>query len=233
MDLEMDWVEAVGDPELRAAFSYVLARPRPVTADELAASRGTHRNVARSRLERLAEAGLLVRGSERRTRRPGPGAGRPAKTYAVAPMLRSIEFPQRRYEQLLGLVVDALPRKSRRQRLRGLGLAFADELLRTARLRPANTLAAGAERVCAAIREFGFHATVAEVRGDVVVIETAACPLRPLVCEHAAVAEIDRGMWIGLAAHALAGAKPARIECDTHSCRSDGSCRVSLTVMPD
>src|SRR2546423_299562 len=126
MDLEMDSVEAIGDPQLRAAFSYVLAEARPVTADEL---------------------------------------------------------------------------------------------LRPTRLRPANTLAAGAERVCAAIRQFGFHATVAEVRGDVAVIETAACPLRPLVREHAAVAEIDRGMWVGLAAHALEGAEPARIECDTHSCR--------------
>ena len=36
MDLEMDWLEAVGDPEVRAALSYVLAQARPVTADELA-----------------------------------------------------------------------------------------------------------------------------------------------------------------------------------------------------
>jgi DNA-binding transcriptional ArsR family regulator len=82
--------------ELRAALSYVLAQARPVTADELAGSQGTHRNVARSRLERLADAGLVTRGYERRTGRSGPGAGRPAKTYAVAPQSCSIEFPQRR-----------------------------------------------------------------------------------------------------------------------------------------
>jgi hypothetical protein len=68
MELEK-WItaEAVGDRELRGALSYVLARARPVTADEVASSQGTHRNVARSRLERLADAVLLVRGHQRRT----------------------------------------------------------------------------------------------------------------------------------------------------------------------
>src|SRR6266496_4359814 len=109
----MDLLEAVGDRQLRAAFSFVLAQTRPVTADELAASQATHRNVARSRLARLADAGLVTHGYERRTGRAGPGAGRPAKTYAVAPQLRSIEFPERHYEKLLALVVDALPTRSR------------------------------------------------------------------------------------------------------------------------
>src|SRR5436190_11405129 len=57
MELEMDWLQAVGDRGLRATLAYVLGEPRPVTADELAASQGIHRNVARSRLERLADAG--------------------------------------------------------------------------------------------------------------------------------------------------------------------------------
>src|SRR5213079_2125244 len=134
MELEMDWLQAVGDRGLRATLAYVLGEPRPVTADELAASQGIHRNVARSRLERLADAGLVARGYERRSGRPGPGAGRPAKTYAVAPQLRSIEFPQRRYEKLVGLLFDSLSRKMRRQRLRALGLAFAEELVRVVRL---------------------------------------------------------------------------------------------------
>jgi predicted ArsR family transcriptional regulator len=226
----VDWLEAVGDSELRAALSYVLAQARPVTADDLASYQGTHRNVARTRLERLADAGLVVPDYERRTGRTGPGAGRPAKTYAVTPQLRAIEFPRRRYEKLVGLVVDALPRTSRPRRLRALGLDFADELLRAVRLRPAKTLAAGAERLCAAVRQLGFHATVAQVRDGVAVIETATCPLRPLVRERPGIAEIDRGMWIGLAARALDGFEPARLECDTRSCQGEGPCRVTLTV---
>jgi predicted ArsR family transcriptional regulator len=228
----MDWLEAVGDQELRATLSYALAQPRPITADELAGSQQTHRNVARSRLERLANAGLLTRGFERRTGRAGPGAGRPAKTYAVAPHLRSIEFPQRRYEKLFALVVDSLAKQSRRERLRALGAAFADELLRTVRLRRAKTLAVGAERICAAVRELGFQATMAEAGERVAVIETATCPLRPLVGECAEVAEIDRGMWAALASRALDGVDLARVACDTHFCHGDGVCRVTLDITP-
>src|SRR5437763_15880950 len=126
----MDWLEAVGDRELRTTYMDVLAQARPVTADDVAASQATHRNVARSRLERLADAGLLIRDYERRSGRAGPGAGRPAKTYSVAPRLRSIEFPERRYEKLLALVVDSLPSRARRDRLRALGAAFSDKLPR-------------------------------------------------------------------------------------------------------
>ena len=226
----MDWLAAVGDRELRATLSYVLAQARPVTADELAGSQRTHRNVARSRLERLADAGLLVRGSERRTGRAGPGAGRPAKTYAVAPHLHSIEFPRRRYEKLVDLLVDAVPAEGRRETLRTLGTAFADELLRAVRLRPARTLASGAESICAAVRELGFQAAVAETGESVAVLETATCPLRPLVRERGDVAEIDRGMWARFASRALEGVEPARIACETHSCQGEGPCRVVLTL---
>src|SRR6478752_5103431 len=105
----MDELEAVGDPELRAALLYARRQARPVTADELAAASEVHRNVARSRLERLVEAGLLEPGYERRTGRSGPGAGRPAKTYAVVPEMEAIQFTDRRYERLFARVVEALP----------------------------------------------------------------------------------------------------------------------------
>jgi predicted ArsR family transcriptional regulator len=229
----MDSLQGVGDRALRAALSYVLGQARPVTADELAVAQGSHRNVARSRLERLADAGLLARNYERRTGRGGPGAGRPAKTYAVTPQLHVIEFPDRSYDKLVGLVVDSLPTRSRGERLRALGITFADELLGPVRIRPTKTLDAGAERVCAAVRRRGFHAAVAAVGDGVAVVETATCPLRPLVRERASIADLDRGMWIGLAARALEGVEPCRIECETHSCHDDGSCRVTLTVTAD
>jgi predicted ArsR family transcriptional regulator len=233
LEKEMDSLQGVGDRALRATLSYVLGQARPVTADELAVAQGTHRNVARSRLERLAEAGLLTRKYVRRSGRAGPGAGRPAKTYAVTPQLRVIEFPDRSYDKLVGLLVDSLPTRSRRDRLRALGVTFADELLRPVRIRPAMTLDAGAERVCVAVRRRGFHAAVAAVGDGVAVVETATCPLRPLVRERAGIADVDRGMWIGLTARALEGIEPSRIECDTHSCHGDGPCRVTLTLSAD
>src|SRR5438874_13337548 len=136
----MERLDAIGDPGLRDALLFARASERPVTADELAAAQAVHRNVARSRLERLADAGLLLASFERRTGRTGPGAGRPAKTYSVAAELTAIEFPERRYEQLIGLVVDALPEPGRRERLHEIGIAFGRELAREARLRPAKSL---------------------------------------------------------------------------------------------
>lgn len=223
----MDRLEAVGDPELRETLRFTRAQKRPVTADELAAAQGVHRNVARARLERLAGAGLLAPGYERRTGRSGPGAGRPAKTYAVVPELEPIEFPARRYETLLGLLVDELPP----DRLRDVGVAFGEELARSARLRPAKTFRTGFERMCEAVRRLGFQASVAEVGSEGAVIATPTCPLRPLVRERPEAAAIDRGMWAGLAAHALEGIDVDRVECETRDCFADhASCRVVISV---
>ncbi len=227
----MDELEAVGDPQLREALLFARAQARPVTADELATAQGVHRNVARSRLERLVEAGLLAPGYERRTGRSGPGAGRPAKTYAVVPELESIEFPARRYETLLGLLVDAIPADGRAERLRSIGCAFGVELARTARLRPAKSLRVGFERMCRAVRSLGYQASVAELTDDGAVIATPTCPLRPLVRARPEAAEIDRGMWAGLAGQALAGVSVERVECETRDCLVDhASCRVLIAL---
>jgi predicted ArsR family transcriptional regulator len=227
----MDELEAVGDPHLREALLFARAQPRPVTADELAAAQGVHRNVARSRLERLVKAALLAPGYERRTGRSGPGAGRPAKTYAVAPELESIEFPARRYETLLGLLVDAIPADDRAERLRRVGFLFGADLARTARLRPARSLRAGFERMCRAVRSLGYQASVSQLTEDGAVIATPTCPLRPLVRARPEAAEIDRGMWAGLAWQALAGVSVERVECETRDCLVDhASCRVRITL---
>ena len=74
----MDQLNAVGDPALRSALLFARSRRDPITVDDLAAAQDVHRNVARSRLDRLADAGLLTVGSARRSGRTGPGAGRPA-----------------------------------------------------------------------------------------------------------------------------------------------------------
>src|SRR5207247_1533923 len=207
------------------------AQPLPVTADEVAAAQRIHRNVARGRLERLAEAGLLIASFERRTGRTGPGAGRPAKTYRVAPELTAIEFPERRYAQLFGLVADALPERARRDRLREIGIAFGRELAREARLRPAKGLRTALGHVCAALGALGYQASVAEVTDERAVITTATCPLRPLVRARPGLAALDRGMWAALVARALEGIDIGQVGCDTPDCdRDDGDCRDTLTL---
>src|SRR3954469_6830372 len=147
----MHRLDVLGDWELRETLLFARAQELPVTADEVAAAHRVHRNVARGRLERLADAGLLIASFERRTGRTGPGAGRPAKTYRVAPELSAIEFPRRRYEQLIALVVDALPARTRRERLHEIGIEFGRELAREARLRSAKSFRTALRRVCAAL----------------------------------------------------------------------------------
>ncbi len=224
-------LDTIGDRELRETLVFARAQSQPVTADDVAATQRVHRNVARGRLERLAQAGFLISSFERRTGRTGPGAGRPAKTYRVAPELTAIEFPKRRYEQLIGLVVEALPERARHKRLNEIGIAFGRELASEARLRSAKTLRTALDRVCAALRGLGYQASVAEVSGERALITTATCPLRPLVRAHPRLATLDRGMWSALVARALEGTDTDQIDCETPNCqRRDADCRVLLTV---
>jgi predicted ArsR family transcriptional regulator len=228
----MHKLDAIGDRGLRETLLFVRARVLPVTADEVAAVQKIHRNVARSRLERLAEAGLLVVSFERRTGRTGPGAGRPAKTYRVAPELSAIQFPERHYELLIRLIADALPESARVDRLREIGAAYGRELARQARLRPVQGFRPAVERICSGLGRLGYQASVAEADSDRALITTATCPLRPVVRAHTQLAVLDHGMWAGLVAAALRGVEAASIVCDTgESCHGDrADCRVRLVL---
>jgi predicted ArsR family transcriptional regulator len=229
----MQRLDVIGHSELRETLLFARSRALPVTADDVAAAQHIHRNVARSRLERLAKAGLLLCSFERRTGRTGPGAGRPAKTYRVAPELSAIEFPERRYEQLVGLLVDALPERGRGARLNEIGVDFGRLLASQARLRPSDSLGTALRRICNGLGRLGYQAAVTEVTGHSAVISTATCPLRPLVRARSEVAVLDRGMWAGLVGEALGDLELKDIRCETCDCHSDDAdCRVVLAVSP-
>jgi predicted ArsR family transcriptional regulator len=228
----LDRLEAVGDPGLRAALLYARSRDRAVTADELAREQQLHRNVARSRLERLASAGLLVPGYERRSGRKGPGAGRPAKIYAVAPEVEALEFPGGRYERLIGVLLDALPGKSRRRRLREIGHALGEELVHAAGIAHSRSFRAALEGLCAGMRNLGYQATVEEVGNAGAVVTTATCPLRPLVRSRPEVAELDQAMWAALVRGALGAGSVEQVKCKTRDCLEDLPCRVEIELGP-
>ena len=228
-----DRLTAIGDRDLRQALAFARSHPGPFTAAEAAAALGVHHNVARARLDRLVRAGLLDVRFERRTGRAGPGAGRPAKVYAVAPQTAPVEFPEHRYDELLGFLLDQLPERGRTRALRRAGEAFGRELAQRTRLRSGTGVRAGLERVCGALRALGFHASVAEIEGDRAVLHTPTCPLRPLVVLRPEAAEIDRGMWAGLVERAVRGVRAETVICDTVNCtREHESCRVLLRLLP-
>lgn len=220
----MDALEGVGNVELRAALVWARSRSAPVTADELATAHGLHRNVARSRLERLVSAGLLSATYERRSGRRGPGAGRPAKLYAVSPQLEPIEFPRRNYESLVGLLLAAQPTG----RSEGVGAEFGRRLGTSAGLRPARSVRNGLERLCSALGRLGYQVSLLEADDRQAVLKTPTCPLRPLVRAHPAAIELDRGMWRGLAEVAL----PALAAQATCADCGDGerACRITLEL---
>ena len=223
----MEKLDALGDPELRSTVLLVRAAPTPVTADDVARRLGISRSVARWRLERLAEAGLAIVGFERRTARSGPGAGRPAKTYAAAPETSAVEFPRRRYEALVGSLVDALPQRGRTKHLDEAGYSFGLELGRAARLRPAATIRGALDRLCRGLGRLGFQAAVESVSEDEAVIVSATCPLRPVVTADSDVRALDAGMWRGLLAAAAGPTVATGARCTTHNCLdAQAPCRI-------
>jgi predicted ArsR family transcriptional regulator len=220
----MDALEGVGNPELRATLLWARSRSAPVTADELATAHELHRNVARSRLERLVAAGLLRTTYERRSGRRGPGAGRPAKLYAVSPQLDAIEFPRRHYESLVGLLLDGQPDG----RLAEIGAEFGRRLGLAAGLRQVRSVRNGLGRLCDALGRLGYQVSLVEADDRHAVLQTPTCPLRPLVRAHPEATELDRGMWSGLAALVLP-ALETRAVCQ--DCGDDAaSCRISLEL---
>jgi predicted ArsR family transcriptional regulator len=229
----MDRLDAIGSPGLRAALLHVRGSAQPVTADEAAVALGIHRSVARSRLERLALAGLLETSFVRRSGRSGPGAGRPAKQYSAAPESDALELPARHLPALVSRLLDELPTDSR-EALRRAGEGFGRELARSAGLEPCASVEDGLEAVCAAVRSLGFQARLDAIDGDRASISTPTCPLRPLVAERVEVAHVDRGMWAGLVECGLDGARADAVECETQSClEGHEACQVLIRLRTD
>ena len=227
----MDTLDALGDRKLRAVLLFVRGCARPVTADELARGLAIPRSSARWRLEKLVAAGLLQAAFERRTRRSGPGAGRPAKTYAPVPETAAIEFPRRRYETVAGLLAALVPHRRREQQLGEVGVAYAKELATAMRVRPSGTLPTALARVCHGLGRLGFHAAVDAASIDEAALVSATCPLRPLVVEHPEARAIDEGMWRAVIAIALGASDPASVACSTHDCLDgEKSCRILVRV---
>ena len=225
----MDALQAIGDQGLRETLVFIRGEQRAVSIDEVAAAHGIHRNVARRRLEQLVTAGLLVPGFERRTGRSGPGAGRPAKVYSPAPETSGIEFPERRYPELVGLLLDDVPTSRREE----VGVRFGAMLAAAAGVEPSADRRVALERLCDALGALGFQARLESLGDDRAEIVTPTCPLRPLVVADAAAADLDRGVWRALVAAALEGVGPDDVGCNAHDCLEPcSSCRIVIGLEP-
>lgn len=91
-------IAALGDDTRRALYALVARAPEPIGRDEAAALLDLARSTTAFHLDRLVEAGLLSVERRRLSGRTGPGAGRPAKLYAIAPGEIVASAPERHYE---------------------------------------------------------------------------------------------------------------------------------------
>lgn len=229
--MPLDRLAVAGDPQLRQVLLYARRQREAFTAAEAAASLNVHRTVARSRLDRLVEAGFLTVTLERRGGKRGPGAGRPAKVYRVAPELEGIEFPNRRYADLIGLLLQKIPARTRERALHEAGLEFGRSLAEAAHVKPTRDVRAGLERVCDGLGALGFPVSLHSIEDGHAILETPTCPLRPLVATLPAAGEIDSGMWAGLVERGVRGVTDANVERDVPSCLSEhGTCRISVAL---
>jgi len=143
----------------------------------------------------------------------------------VLPETEPIEFPRRRYVDLLRFALESASARRRQE----IGERYGRELARDGRLRPAARPESALDRLCGALGSLGFQASLESVDAERAVVVTPTCPLRPLVVADPSAREVDRGMWRGLVGEALQGR--AQVCCETHDCLSgDVPCRVVVDL---
>jgi predicted ArsR family transcriptional regulator len=107
-DAALDAIAGLTDKVRRRLYEIVVASSEPVGRDEVAEESGLARGLVGYHLDRLAADGLLAVSFARRGGRQGPGAGRPAKLYAAAPIEVAVQVPPRDDAFLAGLLAEAV-----------------------------------------------------------------------------------------------------------------------------
>jgi predicted ArsR family transcriptional regulator len=171
----------LAEPTRRKVFQACRTAPGPLTREAVADATGISRRLAAFHLDQLADAGLLTVDYARPEGRTGPGAGRPAKRYAAAPVDLELSVPPRRYElaariMARGLAASGTGGDAQEQTLS----AARDEGEQLGRLRrPAKRMSAVAtiEATTAALDDLGYEPS-AEPSGCVRLMN---CPFHAVV----------------------------------------------------
>ena len=189
---QLRMVAALSEPVRRALYEFVAARaPDDVSRDDAAREVGVRRALAAFHLDKLVRSGLLVPVYRRLSERSGPGAGRPAKLYRLAPEEVQVSLPARRYDLigqfLAGAVADVpgstAPQRAR-ERARQFGRASGREARQqqgaAGRSHASAARARGQTAACNSLREHGF-APVRQRNGDLILRN---CPFGKLASEQ-------------------------------------------------
>lgn len=184
VERDLGRLAALGDELRRRMYLYVRRQPVPVSRDDVAEAVGTSRKLAAFHLDKLADHGLLKFHYKRPPGRSGPGAGRPAKMYEPSNLEVQVSIPERRYDLVGAILIDAIQTESPEEPAQERAVATAaeagrqvgEDVRRERRLRPP-----GPERTLAVtedvLTEYGFE----PVRdGDEIRLRN--CPFHSLAC---------------------------------------------------
>lgn len=214
-----DAMQLLAEPTRRSLYVACRSARSPLTREELAASVGINRRLAAFHLDTLAAAGLLTVDYARPEGRRGPGAGRPAKRYAAAPVDVGVSVPSRRYDLAARVMARGLATAGDSSATAATFAAAADEGERVGRgHRPKGRMSAArtTETVVELLEELGY-----EPHGDAKGrVELHNCPFDAAVAEATDVVcglnlRFITGMLDGLDGHpsVRASLEPAESRC--------------------
>lgn len=188
---------ALGDATRFAMYKLVVDSPESVSAAEAAAAFGLHRTVARSHLEKLAQAGLLVIDNRR-----NPRGGRPAKVYSPSGVRLDIQLPPRRYEALAGMLARLVDTSGAGSAASAQAVGYQCGREIAADLpngHDAREHGAGLDSVMTYLTTAGCSPRVVSRDAHKVVVEVGSCLYPEVAREHpGVVCELSSGLLCGL-----------------------------------
>lgn len=187
--------QVLADERRRAVYLHVSRANGPVTVNEVAEVFGIHRNAAKHHLDRLLESGLLRAEFRRINGRRGPGAGRPSKLYSSTDTEVSFSVPERHYDLLAHLLLQAL---TQGDDLEVVGARFGRQLAEARRA--AHPEEAPADGTQAILDGLGFRPSVELDADGHVWITTENCPFGWVAVEasEGQICRLDRSVVAGV-----------------------------------
>jgi predicted ArsR family transcriptional regulator len=191
---------ALGDPTRRRVFFVVRESTDSMTKDEVAEAVGIDRRLAGFHLDKLVEQGFLT-ADFRRREAGGPGAGRPPKQYSLAETEAAVALPERHYDLLAQLLLQAMnePGSDPAEQLERVGFAFGQSLAQEQHAVGASpfTPTQAIAEVVRLLSRYGFAAT-SEGTGATT-IRACSCPFEEMAFhDPERICGLDRSIWKGI-----------------------------------
>ena len=188
MDLPVTSQDALAQETRARLFALLVERRRSAGTDELAAELGLHPNGVRNHLERMEQAGLVVRDRERRPR------GRPRDRWSVSPDAQPGGEPPEGYGELVRWLVRVIAAaKVQISDVEETGRGIGRELA------PAEGPGTAEERLHDTISALGFQPRREVGERRALNYRLGNCPYREAVKERQAiVCALHRGITCGL-----------------------------------